>query len=420
MSFFFEENNVKISANLLFCAAIILSSPAAGYAVSLDVLVHFEGPNGASPYGGLTIGSNGAIYGTTEYGGTFNNGTLFKYDGSLTTLVNFESAVNGSDPTGNLTFDALGNNLYGTTIQGGTNNQGTLYKYDGTSVTTLVNFSNFVNGGAPYAGVTFDGEGNFYGTTAYGSLGSNPGAGTIFKYDGSNLTTLKFFDQQYGPLVPIGGVTLDDDGNLYGGTDSGGAFGYGTLYKYDGTTHALTTLVDFDYTNGAGALSSLTFDGEGNLYGTTHLGGGNLGTLFKYDGSSLTTLVNFDYTNGSYPLGGVTFDGEGNLYGTTTQGGAYGGGTLFKYDGSSLTTLANFGHATNGSIPIGSVTFDSLGNLYGTTNSGGEYGYGTLYRLNFDSVEAVPEPSTFMLFGLGAAGMAIYSLRRRRTQRLAA
>ena len=118
---------------------------------------------------------------------------------------------------------------------------------------------------------------------------------------------------------------------------------------YDSTATP-TTLVSFNGSNGANPLGGLTLDGAGNLYGTTQTGGtSNDGTVFEikntsgnasapvYDPTATpTTLVSFNSSNGYNPIGGLTLDSAGNLYGTTDNGGSGGGyGTVFEIKNTS-------------------------------------------------------------------------------------
>src|SRR5258708_39982869 len=92
------------------------------------------------------------------------------------------------------------------------------------------------NGAHPtsFSGLVQAGDGNLYGTTLFGGsnfTGGLSGQGTVFKITTNGvLTTLVFFNGTNGS-VPYGGLTLGTDQNLYGTTDSGGAFSTGTVFK---------------------------------------------------------------------------------------------------------------------------------------------------------------------------------------------
>jgi uncharacterized repeat protein (TIGR03803 family) len=135
----------------------------------------------------MVLDSAGNLYGVTTEGGNayakgcagFGCGVIFKLDpaGNETILHTFVS-TDGASPNG-VVFDAAGN-LWGTTAGGGTHDQGTIFKLDPSgNLTTLYNFTGGVtDGGLPFAGLTQDNAGNFYGTT---SLGGKHGAGVLFK-----------------------------------------------------------------------------------------------------------------------------------------------------------------------------------------------------------------------------------------------
>jgi uncharacterized repeat protein (TIGR03803 family) len=336
----------------------------------ISTLTSFNGPNGSVPVGSLIADSNGNLYGTTNSGGAFWNGTVFEVaSGShtLTTLVSF-NGTNGSNPGAGLIFDSAGN-LYGITSAGGTNNDGTVFEVAaGTNaLITLASF-NGTNGNSPEASVIFDAAGNLYGTTSGGGANND---GTVFVVAAGThtLTTLAAFNGTNGQY-PHGSPIFDAAGNLYGTTLQGGANGGGTVFEVAATTHTLTTLVSFNGTNGNSPRAGLLFDAAGNLYGTTY-GGGYYGdgTVFEVAASThaLTTLATFNGTNGSSPYAGLILDTSGNLYGTTTAGGSSSDGTAFEVAAAThtLTTLASF-NGTNGGDLYSGLIFDSAGNLCGT------------------------------------------------------
>ena len=96
---------------------------------TLSTLVTFNGTNGNQPYASLIADASGNLYGTTGSGGANGDGTVFEIAAgthTLTTLVTF-NGTNGQQPYASLIADASGN-LYGTSNTGGSNNDGTLFE----------------------------------------------------------------------------------------------------------------------------------------------------------------------------------------------------------------------------------------------------------------------------------------------------
>jgi len=198
----------------------------------------FDRTNGEDPVAGLLKDSSGNLYGTTALGGAYNGGTVFelaKSSSVITTLASFYG-IKGSRPSGGLIVDS-GGDLYGTTEYGGVSNRGTVFELvKGSSVvTTLASFGG-ANGEYPVAGLLIDGSGNLYGTTSAG--GAN-GDGTVFEVAaGSGLvTTLASLGGSNGS-DPIGGLTLDGSGDLLGTTESGGANADGSVFELSGVITA--------------------------------------------------------------------------------------------------------------------------------------------------------------------------------------
>jgi uncharacterized repeat protein (TIGR03803 family) len=306
---------------------------------------------------GLTLGSDGSFYGTTR--GDWNAGQLLSppsdlgsifrvtTDGVLTTLVSFDGS-NGAFPFAGLTLGSDGN-FYGTT-SGDYFGPGTVFKVTTNGVlTTLVAFEG-TNGANPYAGLTLGSDGNFYGTTY---RGGDFDRGTVFKVMTNGvLTALASFNGING-RYPRAGLAPGSDGNFYGTTEYGGGKDYGTVFKVT-TNGELTTLVSFDGTNGRWPEAALTLGRDGNFYGTTYFGGNsNKGTVFQVTTSGvLTTLVSFTGTNGAAPYAGLTLGSDGNFYGTTSRGGITnssvpnGFGVIYRL--RHQVSIQSFGMATNG------------------------------------------------------------------------
>jgi len=303
--------------------------------------------DGSSPAAGLIQASDGNFYGTTSSGGANNYGTVFKIApaGILTTLYSFCSqagCADGARPVAGL-IEASDGNFYGTTYQGGINGgAGTIFKItpDGT-LTILYSFDYAgITGYYPSAALIQAADGNFYGTTSYGNYVTDT-YGAVFKITPSGaLTTLYSFCLQTGCAAggePVAGLIQGSDGNFYGTTSIGGANQGGTAFRIS-AGGTLTTLYSFCL-NGCSVgwgPSGLIQAADGNLYGTTAGGGAyGGGTVFQIaSGAALTTLYSFcaqaGCTDGQQPLGGLLQGADGNFYGTTSNGGANGDGTVFQ------------------------------------------------------------------------------------------
>jgi uncharacterized repeat protein (TIGR03803 family) len=185
--------------------------------------------DGANPQAGLVQGSDGNFYGTTAGGGASSAGTVFKItaNGALTSLYSFTGTNNdGAMPRAGL-VQAYGD-FYGTTEYGGISNLGTVFRITTNgALFTLHHFDGYY-GANPEAGLVQGSNGDFYGTTTYGGLGA--GLGTVFEIttDG-RLLLVAFFGYPAG-WYPHAGLVQGSDGNFYGSTYSGGTNGSGTVF----------------------------------------------------------------------------------------------------------------------------------------------------------------------------------------------
>lgn len=255
----------------------------------------------------------------------------------------------------------------------------TLHSFDGT------------DGANPFAGLIQASDGDFYGTTRYAGTNnaicttpmSSPGCGTVFKITATGVpTTLYNFCAKPNCAdgqAPNGGLVQGSDGNIYGTTLAGGAFGGGTVFLVTpGGT--LITLYSFcaqtNCTDGQGPAAALIQGTDGNFYGTTSGGGTfGFGTVFEMPlgGGPPTTLHSFGNTEGFDPAAPLVQGSDGNLYGTTNNNGV--SGAIFKISpaGGPLTILYSFcpqSPCIDGKGPSGLVLGND-GNFYGTTSGGG-------------------------------------------------
>ena len=170
---------------------------AAAQAGGDQILYSFTNPGGQGwyPYAGLIMDGSGNLYGTTDSGGTSDNGTVFELvnsSGTYTEKVLYSFTGSGGDgafPAAGLIIDASGN-LYGTTVRGGPSDNGTVFELVNSSGTytekVLYSFTGSDGDGAnPEAGLIMDASGNLYGTTA--SAGASD-SGTVFELVNSSGT----------------------------------------------------------------------------------------------------------------------------------------------------------------------------------------------------------------------------------------
>ena len=275
----------------------------------------------------------------------------------------------------------------------------------------LYELSGGTDGSYPYSVLVFDKAGNLYGTTSEGGGTGcirNLGCGTVFELtpnlDGSWTESILYrFQGGSDGTYPRAGVILDQTGNLYGTTESGGGTGCsrqegcGTVFERMPNPDGSWTervLYRFGGADGDGYYpqAGVIRDQAGNLYGTTSGGGGGPysgGTVFKLipqpgGGWKERILHIFSYQSkdGAFPLAGVVLDKAGNLYGTTNEGGAYGNGTVFKVSTTGKeTVLYTFGREfADGVQPWAGVVLDKADNLYGTTTDGGT-GHGVVFEV---------------------------------------
>jgi uncharacterized repeat protein (TIGR03803 family) len=211
--------------------------------------------DGNAPYSGLLRTSDGALYGTTEFGGgdffpCFNLGcgTLFKLTENSKgkwseQVLNDFIGRDGIQPFNSLTADKAGN-LYGTTSVEGAFGDGTVFKLvpakDGRwTFNVIYNFDiDYAGSGSYSTGVVFDKAGNLYGTV-WGPESGNcagGGCGLVYKLEPRPKGPWKYsviyaFQGGQDGGDPTGTLIVDQNGNLYGTAGYGGAGGHGVVFE---------------------------------------------------------------------------------------------------------------------------------------------------------------------------------------------
>jgi uncharacterized repeat protein (TIGR03803 family) len=331
-----------------------LAQQGAGWVLS-TIYTFQGGADGVAPFSGVTIGPDGSLYGTTYQGGMLSGcigvgcGTVYKLTPPATicqsvscpwtkTVLHEFTGADGDQPVyGNLTFDGAGN-LYGTTEAGGAHDQGTVYELTpsngGWTESVLWSFTGGDDGDQPSAGVIVDSAGNLYGTTFMGGAYQ---AGIVYELSPSGLgwteRTLLSLDGSYQGDEPIGGVAMDQHGNLYGTARLGGTSGGGTAFQLTPSGGAWTYHLMQAFPGIEGPFDTPTLDAAGNVYVTcTWTGGwGSLFELTPLDGGwNSNLLYSFTFGGGSVPVGSVLLDANGNIYGTASSGGGDGKGVVFE------------------------------------------------------------------------------------------
>src|SRR5262249_7401385 len=99
--------------------------------------------NGDLPYAGVTAAADGDLYGTSYQGGASGRGTIFRVssNGVLTTIYSFTGGTDGGFVRAGLT-PGIDGALYGATFKGGTFNDGTIFRITTSGVfTSLFSFN---------------------------------------------------------------------------------------------------------------------------------------------------------------------------------------------------------------------------------------------------------------------------------------
>lgn len=289
----------------------------------------------ADPRGSVLVDSEGDVFGTTRHNGTKGAGTLFEVvqgSGTITTLASFAADV-GTLPTGGLLSDGQGN-IIGLATAGGTHNNGTVFEWFASSSTmeALVSFNAAV-GSRPQGNLIMDASGNLFGVTP---LGSTHGVGGVYELtpDGtaSTLTLLTAFRPKLGQY-PSGPLVMDSSGDLFGVNFSGGVGtnnginNRGTLFELlpEGSPQTPVRIVITQGPNSTIAghtLTTITAQIE-DVFGNIVTGDDDDITLQIHSGpttSSLTGTVTVAAVNGIVTFSGISITTAGTFTLSLTDG----------------------------------------------------------------------------------------------------
>jgi uncharacterized repeat protein (TIGR03803 family) len=383
------------------------------------VIHDFNGLDGNSPYGVVTDKA-GNLYGATDPVNDNGSGNGSAYKLALkdqtwmfTPLYSFTGLDNGVDSS----TPVVGPEgvLYGT-AEGGIQNCGTGNKYycgliyslapsPVACLTALCSWTENVlyrftgNDASGPGSLVFDPAGNLYGIVSSGGAFGN---GAVFELTPSSggwseKLIYSFIGGSGGSLPDT--VLLGNDGNLYGTTSLGGAYGWGAIFQLVPSQDGWSENVIYSFQNQNDGFEpyALVQDNSGDLFGIAYDVDSQYSTLFMLTPSNgtwvFTTLE--DLAGGYYSpnnLWSLTVDKTGkNLYG-------FGHGEHRNCDGK-LTDIVSYIFSlvpTNNGWKLGTplliddqwfnaygaLATDANGNLYGTTYDCGKYGDGTVWMFS--------------------------------------
>jgi uncharacterized repeat protein (TIGR03803 family) len=344
----------------------------------------------------LSQAQDGELYSTIQTNGnTFGSVYKMSTAGGYDLLYSFcaeksPCASTGGYPTGGVTLGWDGN-LWGTTEGGGKDGAGTVFKLTPAgTLTKIYDFTNGTDDSAPNYPVFQGQDGNMYGVSEEQYSGQY---GSFFKLTTKGKITAHPFNYTDGatPNLPTQGTDL----NFYGTTQVGGdpTCRCGVIYKATAAgkitvLHKFTGYVSSTIYDGSRPIGILVQGSDGAFYGTTYTGGAhNIGSVFKITASGAYTLLHSFAgvpTDGSLPIAGLTVGTDGNFYGTTGNGGALNYGAIYEITPAGKeTVLYSFCTVacTDGFSPTTPMVLHTDGTFYGNT-AGNSLGGSVFYSFN--------------------------------------
>lgn len=334
---------------------------------------------GASPMFGV-VEANGSLFGTTEDGGKYHNGTIFrlKMIGPVATLISLHSFDNNEYSRSGLAIGTDGF-MYGTTTGGAPYNLGTVYRVSQSGAfKTIYNFGSSKGHGVwPVGDLVVGTDGYLYGTTSR----MLDHFATIFKITPSGrLTTIYTFSDGTEPSTSF---IRGNDGNFYGAT--GGDQGTNWSVYQLTPTGVSTTLYWFGDNDGSDP-NGLVQGADGCLYGTSNSSGRN--DVFRITKTGeFSVLSSYDgYSGSRFSDASLVQGNNGSLYGASYE-------TVYSVTLSgNLTTLYTFPKDTTFQaqcgiplapelLSVSGLTKCADGSFYGTTADRGRFTEGSVFKV---------------------------------------
>jgi uncharacterized repeat protein (TIGR03803 family) len=298
---------------------------------------------------------------------------------SLNTIEGTGTLTSSSSPQGTLEFSVNQPGIYSIEATDGSLTpamSNTFQVFPSTYTFTVPVSFNSTDGSQPQSGLVMDESGNLFGTT---TTGGTYGDGTIFEIPaGTNsVTTLASFNGD-SPPPPFSDTLLDENGNLFGTTYYDGAFNAGSIFELPAGSNSITTLASF---NGNGPESyptgNIVMDSSGNIFGMGQTQDGNNAEVYELAAGSNSITPLAEILNAPSPNPGLTMDAKGDIYGATGDEDAA-ESTVFEIakGSNTVTTLVsatNYFEEQQAFQPNG-LLVDSQGNIFGTSGEGGSDG----------------------------------------------
>ena len=342
-------------------------SSAQTYTVLYNLGTNPGDPINPAWVGNFTQARDGNLYSTAPYDGTNLLGAVFRLtpSGTMQVLHSFANNTDGFRPNSGLTLGTDGN-LYGTTFGGGLA-YGTIFRISTNGTfTPLHNLNGNTEGIGPNAPPVQGNDGNYYGTVGNGN---NAVFGTAYKITPAGaFTIIHTFDSTN--RYP-NGLILGTDGNFYGTTT--GSTGFGTIFRMTPQGN-VTILHTFAGTDGQSPIGTLIQASDGSFYGTTRNGGPGLGgVVYKLTSTGVFSVLHSfaNDSHGEIPIAGLTQGTDGNFYGATTTNPGVGYGTIYQITPSGTYTNLHFFLNTDGGNAQVPLYQHTTGMFYGDTYAGG-------------------------------------------------